>query len=137
MEENTNASTYLALLDAYKEQLETMELQSNYIQALITEYTKAKVTLEQLSKTSGDVDTLFPIGGGIFVPATFRDISKVLVSEGADIVIEKSLSDAIAVMERRIDELQDSLNKLQERAGEIQQRMIEISKNLQNMLKEK
>ena len=41
MEED--AGTYLAIIDAYREQLEAIEAQSAYIQALINDYLKAKL----------------------------------------------------------------------------------------------
>ena len=137
MVEEKDASEHLALLEAYKEQLETLEQQSVYIQALITEYTKARITMEQLSNIKDGVEILMPIGGGVFVPAESKDTSKVLLAEGADIVVEKSIDEAVRSMNKRIEELQNNLVKLDEMAQQIQQKAQEISMALQDMFKEK
>lgn len=136
MVEEKDASENIALLEAYREQLETLERQSVYIQALITEYTKARITMEQLSDIKDSIEILMPIGGGVFVPALSKDTSKVLFAEGADIVVEKPVDDAVKALNKRVEELQKNLVKLDEMAQQIQQKAQKISSTLQDMFKE-
>jgi len=135
MAEQGNAAEYMALLEAYKSQLESLEQQSNYLQALINEYTKARITIEELNKRENNAEILVPIGGGAFVPAASQDTSKVILAEGADIFIERSVDEAIEVLNKRIEDLQNSLGKLDDMARQIQERSQEISDTLQNMFK--
>ena len=134
MEED--AGTYLAIIDAYREQLEAIEAQSAYIQALINDYLKAKLTIENLEK-QGNGEVLLPIGGGIFVPAKCDKISEVLVSEGADIVIKKDLKGAKDSLDKRIKDLQDSLTKLGETYQKIQSKIEELSQKVREAVEKK
>ncbi|HEC81789.1 MAG TPA: prefoldin subunit alpha [Thermoplasmatales archaeon] len=135
MTEQENVAEYMALLEAYKEQLESLEQQSTYLQALINEYTKARITIEELSKRENNAEILVPIGGGAFVPATSKDTSKVILAEGAEVFIERSAEEAVEALNKRIEDLQNSLGKLDDMAQQIQERAQEVSNTLQNMLK--
>jgi prefoldin alpha subunit len=130
MEERT--SEYLALFEAYKEQLESLDKQAVYIQALIEDCTKAKVTVEKLGKDKEEL--LIPIGGGVFLHADYKGDSKVLLSEGAGVVIERDSKYAVDALDKRIEELSQGLLKLNDMAVRIQQKMQEISSVLQKVL---
>jgi len=134
MEEDIN--TYLAMIEAYREQLEAIDAQSAYIQALINDYVKAKITIENLEK-EGKKDVLLPIGGGIFIPAKCDKVTEVLVSEGADIVIKKNLKDAKESLDSKVKDLQDSLKRLGESYQKIQARMEEISQKVREIMEKK
>jgi len=134
MEEDAN--TYLAMIDLYRGQMESIEMQSTYIQAIINDYMKAKTTIENLEKEK-DENILIPVGGGIFIPAKCRDVSEVFVSEGADIVIKKDLKSAKESIEKRIHMLNESLRQLNETYQKLQERVNELSEKLREILEKK
>ena len=137
MTEQIDASEYISLFEAYKEQLESLEKQAVYVQAIIEDYTKAKVTMEKLSKTKKDSDVLVPIGGGVFLYAKYDSNAKVLLSEGADVVIERDIDYAIDALQKRIDDLNNGLTKLNEMAIQLQQKMQDISLTIQQLFSKK
>ncbi|HEB37145.1 MAG TPA: prefoldin subunit alpha [Thermoplasmatales archaeon] len=137
MTEQIDASEYISLFEAYKEQLESLEKQAVYVQAIIEDYTKAKVTMEKLSKTKKDSDVLVPIGGGVFLYAKYNSNAKVLLSEGADVVIERDIDYAIDALQKRIDDLNNGLTKLNEMAIQLQQKMQDISLTIQQLFSKK
>ncbi|HEC86613.1 MAG TPA: prefoldin subunit alpha [Thermoplasmatales archaeon] len=137
MAEQIDASEYISLFEAYKEQLESLEKQAVYVQAIIEDYTKAKVTMEKLSKTKKDSDVLVPIGGGVFLYAKYDSNAKVLLSEGADVVIERDIDYAIDALQKRIDDLNNGLTKLNEMAIQLQQKMQDISLTIQQLFSKK
>ncbi|HDD57483.1 MAG: prefoldin subunit alpha [Thermoplasmata archaeon] len=137
MTEQIDASEYISLFEAYKEQLESLEKQAAYVQAIIEDYTKAKVTMEKLSKTKKDSDVLVPIGGGVFLYAKYDSNAKVLLSEGADVVIERDIDYAIDALQKRIDDLNNGLTKLNEMAIQLQQKMQDISLTIQQLFSKK
>ncbi|KAA0008519.1 MAG: prefoldin subunit alpha [Thermoplasmata archaeon] len=137
MAEQIDASEYISLFEAYKEQLESLEKQAAYVQAIIEDYTKAKVTMEKLSKTKKDSDVLVPIGGGVFLYAKYDSNAKVLLSEGADVVIERDIDYAIDALQKRIDDLNNGLTKLNEMAIQLQQKMQDISLTIQQLFSKK
>ena len=134
MEESPD--TYLAMIEMYREQMENIEMQSTYVRAIIDDYVKAKLTIENLEKREkGEI--LIPIGGGVFVPAKCEDVSKVLVSEGVDIVIKKDLKGAKESLDRNINALQENLKQLNEMYQRIQSRIEELSEKVREMVGER
>jgi len=124
-------ATYIALLEAYQEELENVDRQTLYVQALINDYTRAKTTMENLSKVKEGTMILVPIGGGVLVPVKVEDTSKVLLSEGADVFVERTIDYAVDAVQRKIDELNEGLSRLNSAAQQIRQKIEEISEKLQ------
>jgi len=134
MEESPD--TYLAMIEMYREQMENIEMQSTYIKAIIDDYLKAKLTIENLEKREkGEI--LIPIGGGVFVPAKCEGVSKVLVSEGADVVIKKDLKGAKESLDRNINALQENLKQLSEMHEKIRDRIGELSEKVRELIEER
>ncbi len=81
--------------------LQQMQSVLENIDTQLTEVSKTKEALENLKHTKGNEDMLCNIANGIFVHATLKPIKTVHVNVGNDIVVEKSIDDAIALMDRQ------------------------------------
>ena len=88
MTKDEELSNYMYQIEQYKEQLNQLDMQSQYLQAAMMDYNKAKLTLEQLKKTDKEVDMLLPIGGGAFIDASAKKTPKVLVDIGSGLIAE-------------------------------------------------
>ena len=121
MTKDEELAKYLSIIEQYKEQMNSLEMQSQYLQAAIADYSKAKMTIDQLSKTDKGDEILLPIGGSSFINATTNDPSKVLFDIGAGVVTEKNSEDAIKKIDKRIEDLEKT-----------QERLVGIMQNLQN-----
>jgi len=126
----------LSAIEYYKEQLGSIDMQVQYLQAAMNDYQKAKVTIEQLGKVKGVSEMLVPVGLGVFVSASTKDTSKVLVDIGAGIVAEKTVEDAVKKIESRIGDLQKSQERLYSMANQIQHEAEELSEKTQRMMAE-
>ena len=62
MTKEEEASKYMLIVEQCKEQLNQLELQSQYIQATILDYNKARLTIEQLKKLEKETEMMIPIG---------------------------------------------------------------------------
>ena len=111
-------------------------MQSQYLQAAAMDYGKAKITLENLSKTEEGSETLIPIGGGVFVYATLKNTSKVLIDIGSELVAEKNLEDAIKKIDVRIEELQKNQDKVNAMTEQFQAEAADISAKAQKIVNE-
>jgi len=125
---------YMALIEQYKEQLNSLDAQFSYLQNAIMDQTKAKMTLEHLGKVDTGDDMLFPIGGGVFIDATAKKTTKVLFDVGDGIVIEKTSEDVIDKMDKRIKNLQQTEEKISSMAQKLQTEAAEISDKAQNLM---
>jgi prefoldin alpha subunit len=125
---------YMIMIENYKEQLGQLELQLQYLQAAIAEYTKAKMTLESLSKEDDKTDILLPIGGSTYIDATIKNTSKVLFDVGAGYVTEKSYEDAIKKIDERMQSLEQSQEKFSAMMEQIQNEATDISTKAQKLM---
>ncbi|RLF53176.1 MAG: prefoldin subunit alpha [Thermoplasmata archaeon] len=137
MTNDEEISRYLVLIEQYKEQINSLEMQSSYVQAMLADYTKAKITLQQLSKTEKGSEILVPIGGSTFVEAISKGNSKVLFDIGRGIVAEKNIDDAIEKIDKRIEELQKTYEKILSMMQQLQNEMETVSTKAQKLMYEK
>ena len=136
MTKDEELSKYLALVEQYKEQMNSLEIQSQYLQAAILDYNKAKITLENLRNSEKNDEILLPIGGSTFINANIRNPSNVLFDIGAGIVTEKKAEDAVNNIDKKIQELQKTQEKLITMMQNLQNESAEISAKAQNLLSE-
>jgi prefoldin alpha subunit len=125
---------HMALIEQYKEQLNSLDVQFSYLQNAIMDQTKAKMTLEHLSKTETGVDVLFPIGGGAFVDATAKKTTKVLFDVGDGIIIEKISDDVIDTIDKRIKNLQQTEEKISNMVQKLQKEAAEVTDKAQKLM---
>ena len=78
MTKEEEITKYLSLIEYNKEQINSIEIQSSYLQAAIADYYKAKMTIENLKKEDKDTEILIPIGGGTYINAFAKNTTRPL-----------------------------------------------------------
>jgi prefoldin alpha subunit len=136
MNKEEELQKHMAIIEYYKEQLRSLELQFSYLQNAIADHTKAKITLEKLSKTKKDAEVLLPIGGGAFIDATAKNPTKVLFEVGNGIVIEKTANEAAEKIGKRIKDLQQTEEKISSMAQQLQNGAADASEKVEKILSE-
>ncbi len=136
MTQEEEISKNLQILEYYKEQLNAVDMQAQLLQAALTDYYKAKMTIEQLRKSDEKPEILMPLGGGTFINGFVKDSQKILVDIGSGLVTEKSIDDAIEKIEERIKNLQKNQEKLITTAQKLQAESAELSKRTQKLFEE-
>jgi len=89
-----------------------------------------------LSSSTGEVDTLLPLGIGVYVHAKVNTNDKLLVSIGSDIAIEKGKDDAINYIEGRVKELENALVAVNNQKQEIQMRIESIRGEMNTIMQQ-
>lgn len=136
MTKDEELQKYMVMIENYKEQLSQLEMQQQYIQAAIAEYTKAKMTLENLDNADEKTDILLPIGGSTYIDATTKNTSKVLFDIGAGIVTEKNYEDAVKKIDERVKSLEQTQEKFSTMMQQMQNEATEISNKAQKLMAE-
>lgn len=124
----------LTMIEYYKEQLNSIDMQAQFMQAAIADFHKAKITVEQLPNAADKSEILIPIGGGAFLNGFIKDTSKVLVDIGVGLVTEKTVDDAVKKIEERIKNLQENQEKLMSMAQKLGNEATELSQKTQQMM---
>lgn len=136
MTKDEEVSRYMLIVEQCKEQLNQLEMQSQYIQAVIMDYNKGRLTIEQLSKLEKETEMLIPIGGGVFIRTTAKKQAKILVDVGAGIVAEKTYEEAVKKIDERIQDIEKSQAKLEQMMQNIQNQAEESSEKAQKLMYE-
>jgi prefoldin alpha subunit len=126
----------LTLIEYYKQQLESIDMQLQYLQSTLADYQRAKMTVEQLGSVDENSEILIPVGAGTFVNGSLKNASNVLIGVGAGIVVEKTIDEAVNKLDERIKRLQENLEKMLSFGGKIQSDAEELSHKTQHMMEE-
>ena len=112
--------TELRLLEGTAEALQN---RISLVNAATTELAFASATIEGLEKEKKGTPLLVPIGGGSFIKAQVATTETMVVGMGAGVSVEKSRDESKQIVEKRITELQKSLNALQQQLNQVQERI--------------
>jgi len=117
-------------LQYYEQAAEALQQRLTMMNAAMTDLTYANMTLENIEKEKENAELLVPIGGSSYVKVKLADSNKVVVGLGAGVSVEKTLSEAKAIVKERIEELeqariagQQQLSQIVERRNQSRARM--------------
>jgi len=96
--------------EAIRQQLQSM-------QSSIVEIGSAMEAIGNLKKMKGD--TLVPLGAGIFMSCPKPNPEKVVISIGANIMVQKAPEDAIKLLEERQKKISDAMGTAQQDLGRV------------------
>ncbi len=108
--------------------------------SVLRETTAAIESIKSLSQKP-ESETLVPIGIGTYVPTKISSNSKIVLSIGAGVAVEKDFPSAINYLEAHIKEievaLQDNTAKKQDAAARLEQGREQINQLMQSVSKPK
>jgi len=108
--------------------------------SVLRETTAAIESMKSLSQKS-ESETLVPIGIGTYVPTKISSNSKIVLSIGAGVAVEKDFPSAINYLEAHIKEievaLQDNTAKKQDAAARLEQGREQINQLMQTVSQSK
>ncbi len=119
------------LYQILQNQLEEFGKQGVALENRLNELETTTNALGEIKKVGKEPDTLVPLGGGCFSHGKITEKDKFIVEVGAGIMIEKSLPEALAVIEERKEEVENVKTKLQEEMQKLSNSMNQITIELQ------
>jgi prefoldin alpha subunit len=93
----------------------------------------ASSTIQNITSES-DVDSLMPIGIGVYVKTTVPPIKKLLINLDAGVAIEKNREDALNYVESRIKEYEVAARQLEAQRQEIAMRINQLQSQINQMI---
>ena len=79
--------------------------------------------LQELGNTTGEQEVLIPLGAGIFIKASIKDVKTILLNVGAEVIVEKNVEDTLQLVERQNKELQTIESSMQEELAHVNQQL--------------
>lgn len=118
------------ILEAYMNDIMTRQVT---LSKLIEEAHLASNTIQTITSES-DVESLMPIGIGVYVKTLVPPIKKLLINLDAGVAIEKSREDALNYVETRIKEYEVAARQLEAQRQEITMRINQLQAQINQMV---
>src|SRR5919204_3334344 len=118
------------ILEAYMNDIITREAT---LTRLIEEGRLASTSIQSIVDEK-DVESLTPIGIGVYVKTMVPPIKKLLVNLGAGVTIEKNREDALNYVEARIKEYEVASRQLEAQRQEIAMRINQLQSQINQMI---
>jgi prefoldin alpha subunit len=118
------------ILEAYMNDIMTRQVT---VSKLLEEGHLASNTIQNITSES-DVESLMPIGIGVYVKTTVPPIKKLLINLDAGVAIEKSREDALNYVETRIKEYEVAARQLEAQRQEITMRINQLQSQINQMI---
>jgi prefoldin alpha subunit len=118
------------ILEAYMNDIMTRQVT---VSKVMEEAHLASTTIQNITSES-DVESLMPIGIGIYVKTMVPPIKKLLVNLDAGVAIEKSREDALNYVEARIKEYEVASRQLEAQRQEIAMRANQLQSQINQMI---
>ncbi len=119
------------VLEAYMNDIMTRQVT---VTRLMEEARLASTTIQNFPSES-EVESLMPIGIGVYVKTNVPPTKKLLVNLGARVVVEKSRNDALNYVETRIKEYEVAARQLEAQRQEMESRMEQMQAQINQMLR--
>ncbi len=127
----------MAMLDVYRNQLESAGSQIQLLQMSLEEAGRAKDTLEAFHSAQEGDEILVPVGASSFVRAKVADADVAIIGVGNKLSVERKMDDAIAYLVGNISELKEALTKSKESIAELENRARQLSAAVQKAYQER
>ena len=119
------------VLEAYLNDIMTRQLT---VSKLMEEARLASTTIQNITSES-EIESLMPVGVGVYVKTLVPPIKKVLVSLGAGVALEKNRDDALNYVETRIKEYEIAARQLEAQRQEIAMRMDRVQAQINQTIR--
>ena len=118
------------VLEAYMNDVMTRQVT---VSKLMEEAHLASNTIQTITSES-DVESLMPIGIGVYVQSVVPPVKKLLINLDAGVAIEKSREDALNYVETRIKEYEVAARQLEAQRQEIAMRLNQLQSQINQMV---
>lgn len=102
---------------------EALQSRANMINAVTTDLSYARMTLEGLEKESEKSELLVPIGGTSYVRARLENPDKIIVSMGAGVSVEKTREEAKEIIKKRLEDLDKTRTTIQQQFAQVAEKI--------------
>ncbi len=120
----------------YRRQLEGISAQIQVLEAAMAETEAAIKALDSLKEANKGDEILVPIGSGSFIKGEIKDKESVIIGIGAGISVEKKVSEAKKILDKRQKDMQGAMEKMRNGATEANKKLMELNSKSEGIIRE-
>jgi prefoldin alpha subunit len=136
MNQNNDVLEKYQGMQEFQQQAKLMQDQLGTLEKQAGELETVKDTLRSIEKCKGDEEVLIPLGSGVFIKGTLNGNEKIVMNVGADLVVEKGVSDALKLVDEQIEKMGEIKVSLAQEINEVMMNLQKLQVELQNTQKE-
>lgn len=133
---NTDSQEKYLELQMLNNQLRQIQQQIQSIEQQAQEMDRLSVALGEAKSIEKGQDLLVPLGQGIFLRSKADNMDNVIISVGADVVLEKSFDEALEIVKKQLLELNSITLDMRHEFNTGVQQMHELQHELSQMAAE-
>ena len=118
-----------------QEQLEQIAQQVQLIRQQYAELDAAKETIEEIGKSAKNTEILAPVAEGLFMKVQLQDPTKVILNVGANVAVEKNVSEVRNILENQKQEMTLRMIEGETVLEQLQQQVMKIYKEIEPHLR--
>ncbi len=123
----------LAVLDQYREQLESLAQQQEIVRVSLEEHMRARETLVRYQEAGKGAEVLVPVGANAFLVAEVKDPAKAFVGIGSELIVFDDIPKQLERLDARIKSISEAVAAIGQRLAELQQRAENQSASVQSL----
>jgi prefoldin alpha subunit len=120
----------LQRLEAYRNQLQALLQQHQYLSASRNDHERARATLEGLDGVAANGELLIPVGGETYLRGSPSASSKVLIGIGDGFVAELERPQVSELLAQRVSKIDQATGELEEQMQTLEERIQLLSRRL-------
>ena len=121
----------LVRLDAYRNQLNAMVQQFQYLSASKSDHVRAQETLEGMERAKANPEVLVPVGADAFVRGTPERDAKVFLGVGSGVVVELDRGKVVELIAQRAERIDQAATDLEGQIRTLEERIQLLSRRLE------
>lgn len=114
--------------------IKKMQSQIETITSQLMEASATKNSLDELDKVKAGNEIFVPISSGIFVKASIKETSDVLINVGAGAVVQKDLLSAKKLVQKQLEDMKKVHEKMVSEVEKMARRAAEIEMEMQKLM---
>ena len=106
------------------------------LQSLVSTSAEIHASIEALKnlKQGSNKEVLIPLGSGVLLSAEVKNLEKVIVEVGAGISAEKTIDEAVAILEKRVKGVEETTEKIQKALSEVSSRLQQLDSRAKDLV---
>ena len=97
--------------------------------AKIIEIETTLSSMEEVEKNK-DSEIMLPLGSNVYIPGSLKDVKRMIVEIGADIVVEKDIADVKKILEKRKDMMSNGLQSMEIEITNITNELVRLEQEI-------
>jgi len=120
----------------YKQQAQGLLQEISLLNQTTQNISTAREVLSNIESAKDKSEILVPVGGNTFLKAKLEDTENVLIGIGADVVLKKSMPEAISTIDEQLENLKNTGEKFSNQMQDLEKKMRVLEPEIQKMMLE-